>query len=492
MSGTATWRDGLRPSTFLWTATCVESTTGVLRRRAPPTYRPAGAGRPRREPVPSPTRRSRSPTHAPAARYAVPRLLVDLVDAAPWRPPSAPTARSSRRSGTALARSATTATSREVGGDAVDADRPSAARPPTGARIGSTGEPGLLTVPPGGALDLGATAKACTADLAARTLARRFGTGVLVEIGGDLAVAGRPRRTGWGIRVAEREGGAGQLVLHPRRWADDVDDDRARAGLRRPPVHHIVDPRTGRPAAGPWRTVSVAAPSALEANVASTAAIVLGADAVGWLEQHASAARLVGRDGAVCTHGRLAGRRARWPVRGMTLWYARPRRRVFGARAADRLDRSRRRSVPGAAATSARGSGARCSTRTARRPRSVSGSCALHIATILADEYADVGWVGALVPLAVRLPAGRGSRSARSRSTRSSASQRSGLARGRMATSERGARAWRGAARPRVRRLGPAAMLHGLNAGTDTSVDLGPRCSTSPAAWPCSGRWRPG
>ena len=64
-------------------------------------------------------------------------------------------------------------------------------------------------------------------------------------------------------------------------------------------VHHIVDPRTGRSADTPWRTVSVAAPSAFEANLASTAAIVLGPDAIGWLERHRVAARLVHRNGSI-------------------------------------------------------------------------------------------------------------------------------------------------------------------------------------------------
>jgi thiamine biosynthesis lipoprotein len=161
---------------------------------------------------------------------------------------------------------------------------------------------GLLTVPAGTALDLGATAKAHTADLAAATLARRYRTGTLVELGGDLAVAGH-RPDGWCIQVAEREGGEGQLVLvrsgglttsttTVRRWQ--------RGGR---PVHHIVDPRTGAPAGGPWRTVTVAAADALHANAATTAAIVLGPKALGWLDEHGYAARLVAQDGAVVTTG---------------------------------------------------------------------------------------------------------------------------------------------------------------------------------------------
>ncbi len=161
-------------------------------------------------------------------------------------------------------------------------------------------EAGLLTVPVGTALDLGATAKAWTADHAARTLAARYGTAVLVELGGDLAVAG-DRPDGWCIRVAEREGEDGQLVLI-RDGGVTTSTTTVRTWRRgAATMHHIVDPATGLPAAGPWRTATVAARSALDANVASTAAIVRGADAPSWLAGRGLAARLVGRDGTVAT-----------------------------------------------------------------------------------------------------------------------------------------------------------------------------------------------
>lgn len=159
---------------------------------------------------------------------------------------------------------------------------------------------GLLTVPPGTALDLGASAKAWTADRAATGLARRFSTAVYVELGGDVAVAG-DRPDGWCVQVAEREGDDGQLVLLRsgglatstttiRRWR--------RGGHE---LHHIVDPRTGASARGPWRTVSVSAGSALAANTASTAAIVRGDAALDWLTERGFAARLVSHDGRVST-----------------------------------------------------------------------------------------------------------------------------------------------------------------------------------------------
>jgi thiamine biosynthesis lipoprotein len=164
---------------------------------------------------------------------------------------------------------------------------------------------GLVTLPPGVRLDLGATAKALAADRAAvAAVEATGGVGVLVSLGGDLAVAGPEPLDGWLVKVAEdhraapdapgqtitiRSGGLATSSVTVRRW------DAA--------AHHIIDPATGRPAAAPWRTVSVAAASCVDANVASTAAIVRGADAPGWLASCGLPARLVARDGAVLTLG---------------------------------------------------------------------------------------------------------------------------------------------------------------------------------------------
>jgi len=71
-------------------------------------------------------------------------------------------------------------------------------------------------------------------------------------------------------------------------------------------VHHIVDPRTGLSAVTPWRTVSVVAATAEQANAASTAAIVMGEAAAAWLQTASLPARLVANDGAIT---RLGG----WP-----------------------------------------------------------------------------------------------------------------------------------------------------------------------------------
>jgi thiamine biosynthesis lipoprotein len=91
-------------------------------------------------------------------------------------------------------------------------------------------------------------------------------------------------------------GGVATSSTTVRRWR--------RAGR---PVHHIVDPATGEPAAPVWRTVSVAAASCVDANTASTAAIVRGASAPQWLESLGLPARLVDPSGRIVTVGA-------WPV----------------------------------------------------------------------------------------------------------------------------------------------------------------------------------
>jgi thiamine biosynthesis lipoprotein len=71
--------------------------------------------------------------------------------------------------------------------------------------------------------------------------------------------------------------------------------------------HHVLDPRTGLPAEPVWRTVTVAAANCVDANSASTAAIVRGRRAADWLAALRLPSRLVDAAGAVL---RVAG----WPV----------------------------------------------------------------------------------------------------------------------------------------------------------------------------------
>jgi FAD:protein FMN transferase len=155
-----------------------------------------------------------------------------------------------------------------------------------------------LTVPGGCALDLGATGKAWASDLVARSVADATGADVALSLGGDVCVVGS---TTWPVTVTEVAGTADPPVVVPlaagglatstvraRRWV--------RGGRRR---HHLLDPRTGAPTEGKWRTVTAYGRSAVAANTASTASVVLGDEAWDWLVAHGVAARLVARDGAV-------------------------------------------------------------------------------------------------------------------------------------------------------------------------------------------------
>lgn len=166
---------------------------------------------------------------------------------------------------------------------------------------------GTVQVPAGVEIDLGSTAKALAADRSARKVYEATGADVLIGLGGDLATAGRPPAGGWVVRVTDdhrngsspdgqmialRSGGLATSSTTVRRW-------RAGGAER----HHIVEPRTGLPVKEFWRTASVAAASCVEANTASTAALVRGADAPPWLAALGLPARLVRSDGTVVTVG---------------------------------------------------------------------------------------------------------------------------------------------------------------------------------------------
>lgn len=168
-----------------------------------------------------------------------------------------------------------------------------------------------VAIPVGVHVDLGSTGKAFAADRSARRIAEVLDCGVLVNLGGDVAVAGPAPAEGWGVGIALsshtapadaddvvvlRDGGLASSGTTARTWSRD-----GRA------VHHIVDPWTGGVAPSTWALVSVLAPTCLEANGWSTASIVWGADAPDNLAAHGVAARLVAADGTVVLVGD-------WPV----------------------------------------------------------------------------------------------------------------------------------------------------------------------------------
>lgn len=174
-------------------------------------------------------------------------------------------------------------------------------------------ERATLRVPAGVKLDLGATAKAWAADRASAAAHEATGCGVLVSLGGDLSTAGNCPERGWEVHVTDdhRSGpdAPGQRVRIASGGLATSSTTVRRWGHEGHAMHHIIDPSTGVPAKGVWRTVSVAADSCADANIAATAAIVRGAQAPAWLDELDLPGRLVAGDGAVLTIGS-------WPPEG--------------------------------------------------------------------------------------------------------------------------------------------------------------------------------
>jgi thiamine biosynthesis lipoprotein len=164
-----------------------------------------------------------------------------------------------------------------------------------------------VRVPAGLVLDLGAIAKAWCADRSAARIQRELGVGVLVSLGGDIATAGAGPDGGWVVRVQDLPDattGPNAVVVLRDGYAVATSSTITRTWQRgNSRLHHILDPATRRPAAPIWRTVTAVASSCVDANAATTAAIVRGRAAEAWLVSRAVAARLVDHGGCVHTIG---------------------------------------------------------------------------------------------------------------------------------------------------------------------------------------------
>jgi FAD:protein FMN transferase len=152
----------------------------------------------------------------------------------------------------------------------------------------------LLMRSPDIQLDLNGVVKGQTADDALGLIA---GEG-FVSAGGDYAGKGSfdvalPK--GGAIRVTR--GGIATSGTTTRRWL--------RAGVWQ---HHLIDPRTGRPAVAPWEEVTVSAATCLQADIAAKAAFLLGHYGPEWLDERRLAGRFLGMSGETILNG--AWRRA--------------------------------------------------------------------------------------------------------------------------------------------------------------------------------------
>jgi FAD:protein FMN transferase len=166
-------------------------------------------------------------------------------------------------------------------------------------RCGRTGA--QVRIPPGTALDLGAVAKGWLADRLATVAHDSTGLDAVANMGGDLRVVSPA--TPWVVAADADVPGVDAVSLE----IDDAGLATSSTGHRRwEGGHHIIDPRTGKPAASPWTSVSVLAATAAGANAAATAAMVAGTQGPRWLSD-------AGLDGwFVAPHGRQHPV-GRWP-----------------------------------------------------------------------------------------------------------------------------------------------------------------------------------
>jgi FAD:protein FMN transferase len=133
-----------------------------------------------------------------------------------------------------------------------------------------------LQVPAGTTLDLSATAKAVICDLAAARVRERLDAGVLVQLGGNAASAGPAPDEGWQVPVEN------SLKVY-------LAANSALSTSRKP----VIDPHTGNQPRPVWQSASAIGFTCLEAATYSTAALVRGTRAVGWLTQLWVPSRLV-------------------------------------------------------------------------------------------------------------------------------------------------------------------------------------------------------
>ena len=161
---------------------------------------------------------------------------------------------------------------------------------------------GAVTLPPGVTLDLGGIGKGHTADLVADELLEAGARGVLVDLGGDVRVAGdAPDGRAWRVAVEDPFDAGRDLVelsiaagavatssVRRRRWRDGDEE-----------LHHVVDPSTGQPAKTALASVTVLAASASWAEVTAKAALIAGPDDAPRVVEDAGATGLfVGREGS--------------------------------------------------------------------------------------------------------------------------------------------------------------------------------------------------
>jgi thiamine biosynthesis lipoprotein len=181
-----------------------------------------------------------------------------------------------------------------------DGPRPAPRPAPGLAGLRIDPEAGTVTLPARTRLDLGGIAKGYAADLLCAQLRASGATGVCVNVGGDLRVGGTAPPGGWVIAVPHPHGGQAATLQLTEGAAATSSPLRRAWDVGGRPAHHLIDPRTGRPADTGILQVTVVAAEAWRAEVASKAVFLAGLpDALPLVTRLGAEALVVDQDGGL-------------------------------------------------------------------------------------------------------------------------------------------------------------------------------------------------
>lgn len=154
-----------------------------------------------------------------------------------------------------------------VGYDTIDLDPDS-----TGIKLPAKGQ----------MIDLGAIAKGYIADQVVEYYRFKGLASALLNIGGNVkALGAKPDGEPWAIGIAQPEKHSTETaaILHVSNASVVTSGKYERGFLHDGKLyHHILDPRTGRPAESDLKSVTVVSPSSMEADAFSTPLFILGAE----------------------------------------------------------------------------------------------------------------------------------------------------------------------------------------------------------------------
>ena len=160
-----------------------------------------------------------------------------------------------------------------------------------------------VTLPGDAAFDPGGIGKGLAADLLVQAATDGGATAVLVDLGGDIATAGRAPVGGWQVEIENPFDRSESIATAHLPWGAIATSSRSRRRWRGPDGserHHLIDPTTGEPSTSDVAAATVIAGECWLAESVAKAAVLAGLetglDLVGSLGLHAL---LVDADGTL-------------------------------------------------------------------------------------------------------------------------------------------------------------------------------------------------